>query len=627
MTKNDDQEPPAPDKPVWLWKGLIVDDVDEFDFDKLIASNVSADVNELSDTFLQAARQRGTDTPLTTVEKVELLIAAVTGMHFRPENKNEPYGPMMVMEGNRSPISSDFRSDIAVLTKITLRVRHPALRARLSDVCWLLDLSKHYLASDAVKAYVELVRGVVSGSFRYRFAESGGDISILQHETRDLLRRALWIARGSKNWNSEEAISAQRLVVEAREYALGARALIPLLWFSELDLEQGISDPSEIGRSIEAVLCDVEHSDHIVVELWRLAARGFHNAARPQDKARCLVEAAESFVRMAEAQTQSAMIAANHLSNAVAQLTGIPSQKQRRNELQHRLVDVQRGIADEMTAISVPLDLNATICIVLESLKNRSLIDSLFQVACLARSPDPHELRKSAAERARENPLSSLFSSVYLDRKGKFLHRTAAMGIGGDANDSAIERQVAQDESIRRTMVSKGAIEPALNMVSEHFHVSDDIMLPLMLLSPFVPTVLAHTFAEGLACLFQRNYVSAVYILTPLLEEALRHRLTLQGYDVSRFDPQTKTQQDRTISQLFEQMRSELESIFGVALIADLDRVFLSKEGPHLRHSLCHGLLSDGEPYGADAIYGCWLIYRICVLPLIQHRDKIALPA
>ena len=55
-------------------------------------------------------------------------------------------------------------------------------------------------------------------------------------------------------------------------------------------------------------------------------------------------------------------------------------------------------------------------------------------------------------------------------------------------------------------------------------------------------------------------------------------------------------------------MRTELDSIFGVPLTTDIENIFLKKPGPFLRHSLSHGLLHDGDPYGPDAIY-CLLAY------------------
>ena len=134
------------------------------------------------------------------------------------------------------------------------------------------------------------------------------------------------------------------------------------------------------------------------------------------------------------------------------------------------------------------------------------------------------------------------------------------------------------------------------------------------------------TFSRGFARFFHGDFVSGLYILTPLLENSLRHVLKSHGYDVTKFDDAKLTQEDRTISSLFDQMRQELVSVFGNAIVTDVENVFLKKSGPSLRHRLSHGLLHDGSPYGDDAIYGCWLIFHLCMLPLFDYREQLTLP-
>jgi hypothetical protein len=134
------------------------------------------------------------------------------------------------------------------------------------------------------------------------------------------------------------------------------------------------------------------------------------------------------------------------------------------------------------------------------------------------------------------------------------------------------------------------------------------------------------TYSRGFMRFFQGDFVSGLYILTPLLENSLRHVLKSHGHDVTKFDDAKLTQGDRTISSLFEQMRPELVSVFGDAIVTDIENVFLRKPGPYLRHSLSHGLLHDGDPYSDDAIYGCWLVFHLCMLPLFSYRTQLTLP-
>lgn len=159
-------------------------------------------------------------------------------------------------------------------------------------------------------------------------------------------------------------------------------------------------------------------------------------------------------------------------------------------------------------------------------------------------------------------------------------------------------------------------------IMSQHF-MPEDVLVLILQQSPFVPHELLGTFSRGFLRFFQGDFTSAAYILTPLLENSLRHVLRMNGHDVTTFDDASQTQQDRTISVLFEQMRDELDLAFTKPITTDIENVFLKHPGPHLRHDLAHGLAHDSTPYGSDAIYACWLIFRLCLLPLFPYHDQL----
>ena len=308
------------------------------------------------------------------------------------------------------------------------------------------------------------------------------------------------------------------------------------------------------------------------------------------------------------------------------ELHGIPGKKERRRELRHRLIDVQAGIVDEMSVFSHPTNLEEIIKHVQQQMPRPSLRDKLFVFAALSRSPDPAQLTADAAKSIREHPLASLASAAHYDSEGKVIHRSDGAGFGGGENDAVIQRQIAQDEGIRRHITASGQIEPARQSIATDHYLTEDTFAHLLVHNPFVPRDVVMTYSRGFVRFFQGDFTSGLYILTPLLENSLRHVLKSHGHDVTIFDDATMTQQDRTISSLFEQMRKELDSIFGRAITTDIENVFLRKPGPYIRHSLSHGLLHDGPPYGDDAIYACWLIFHLCVLPQFPYRIQLTLP-
>lgn len=617
MTEQE-QTPPLP---VWLQATLA--DVKQADLEAPIVGSSTADCREFSTLYRDAANAiEGDDQLQRSTRLVFHMLSAVTEMHFKPDQRHEPFGAMMTLgDGRRTAIPSDFRDRVDALAAVAERATNPVLRARLSDVCWLLDRKRAALGTAAAAAYSAIVREVDAGRLKFQYIK---EESVLVPGVKDYLRRALQIG-WAIGWDKPESRVARNLVIELRRRALEKQQPIPINWFSNLDIDFKVSDPSLVAADLENFLVSVSPQEdvHAIVRLWQLAAIGYRLAKKNDDKNRCHTEVAERLALHAETNSEHAFYAAQFLSDAISELNGIPGKRDRRTELRHRLVDIQTRIPEEMSSFSQEMDLSKIVEETQKSFEGKTLLHRLFAFAFLDRSPDPQKLIVTAKEMIEKHPLSSMFATSHVDRQGKVIHRSEGADLGGDGR-SAIQRQIAQAESIRRHISVAGPIMAARQLIlNEHF-VSEDVFATLLQHSGFVPRELVLTFATGFSRFFQGDFISALYILTPLLENSLRYVLKQNGHDVSIFDDATQTQQDRTISALFEQMRADLDSIFTTAITTDIENVFLSKIGPHLRHSVAHGLLHDGDPRGTDAIYACWLIFRLCLLPLFPHREELA---
>jgi hypothetical protein len=627
MPDNKQNEERAGNSPqISPWLRATLGDLADFDFEAPVAESGSAESQELGDLYRRAANPgENNEVPDTPAGRVFAMLWAVANMHFRPKQPNDPFGAMLVLaDGGRSALPADFRGPpIEVLSQMASRAKHPVLRARLADVCWLLDQKRSTLAATASEAYVEIVEKVDAGQLKFRF---DNEPDALTYEAADLLRRGLQIGHAIGR-DKPGSLAPRKMVAALRARAFEKRLPHPALWFAHLDLDYGISDPGNVGKEVELLIPTLppDTDPHSILELWRLAARAYHFAKRDDDKYRARSGAAEQLASMGQ-QQPSAMLGAQFLAEAIAELHGVPNKKERRRELNHLLVDVQTGIADEMSTFSVPLDVTEIIRNTEQGVRGRSLRDQLFIFAGLARSPEPSDLVDKAKKKIAKYPLSSLFGVSHLDGEGKVVHRSEGADFGDSEDSSAVAREIAADEKHRRQVAVAGWIEPARRAIGGDHYLTDDSLGHLLAHSPFVPRDLLMTFCRGFVRFFQGDFVSALYILAPLLENSLRHVLKSHGHDVSKFDDANLTQQDRTISILFGQMRDELDSIFGKAHTTDIENVFLKKPGPYLRHALSHGLLHDGDPYGPDAIYACWLIFHLCVLPLSPYRKQIHLP-
>ncbi|WP_245322165.1 hypothetical protein [Bradyrhizobium sp. LTSPM299] len=579
-TSGDSVDDTAPLQPPWT--EVTLDDVYQVDFEGPVRHSDSADAAELGDIYRKVVEETRPSAE-TAAFRVYSMLAAIMGMHFKPNEPNQPFGAMVVFaDGRRSAIPADFRDAVGVLAEMAERSEHPVLRARLADICWLLDRKRGRLGVAAATAYVEIVSRVDAGPLRFRFDTD--QTGALRHQARDLLKRALFIGRGTgmdKNGPSE----AQKLVSDLRKRSVEKQQPRPAQMFGHLDLYFRISDAAQVGKDVETLITrlPVETDLHALVDLWRLAARAYHLAKLDNDKNRSQSAAAELLVTIAQRQP-SAMLAAHTLTEAVGELHGVPGTKDRRKELRHLLVDVQAGIVDEMSSFSHPINLEEIAKSVEARMQRLNLLDKLFVFAALSQSPDPAELVADAERSISEHPLSSLFGVSHHDHDGKVIYRSEGAGLGDSAGDSAVRHQIARDEGIRRHITASAEIDVARRSIVEGHYLSEEIFVFLLEKSPFVPRGLVMTYSHGFTRFFQGDFISALYVLTPLLEASLRHVLKGHGHDVTKMDDATKSQEDRTISSLFEQMREELDSIFGRAITTDIENVFLKKPGPYIRH-------------------------------------------
>jgi hypothetical protein len=604
------------------WLQATLEDIHSVDIDAPLAGCREANCRVIGDIYHAAASDLKSDNEADRSKcLVYHMLAAAMHMHFKPHERHEPFGPILVMDGRRSAIPSDFRAQVDAFAIAAERTKNPVLKARLADLCWLLDRKKAALGFIALTSYVEIVAGMETRELTHRTLDASG---ALHHKSRDLLLRALCIGQ-SLGRDKSETLAAQDAVRRLRNQSLTDGSQVEVLRFAALDLDFGVSEPVEVAAGIETVLArgNSNNDRHSEVELWRLAARAYGYAKSDADRDRCLSRAADVLEKEAEAVGGSAMLSSHFLVQAITQLGRIPGQRERRKALRHKLIDVQANVIEEMNSFGQKIDLTDIADATKEQIGKRALFDQLFIFAFLSNIPEPDHLRDEAIQSIRDHPLSSMFATSHMDREGKVLHRSKGGLPGNEGQEDAIRVQIARSESLRRSLVAEGTVAAARAHINVQHMIDVELFALLMEHSPFVPDNLVRTFATGFARFFQGDFISATYVLTPLLENSLRHVLKNHGHDVTIFDDATQTQQDRTISSLYEQMRPELDAIFGMALISDIDRVFLSKPGPHLRHAVAHGLLADGDPFGADAVYGCWLIWRLCLAPLVPHRDQI----
>ncbi len=213
LMSNEAESGTSPEEPA-RWLQATAEDFSAVDLNKPVATSSSVDTRELSGTLNQFVKtleglQRAPE------ERVYLMLGAVCSFHFKPSDREEPFGPMMQFDNRRTAIPSDFKgAPASTLASNMERIENPAVRARVADVVWLLDRKQATAAWTAVDSYIEIVKSVRDGSKSF-FSDNGvHGFEIAAH-----LRRCIQIAR-AVGWRSQRprrsAISCQSCALRQR---------------------------------------------------------------------------------------------------------------------------------------------------------------------------------------------------------------------------------------------------------------------------------------------------------------------------------------------------------------------------------------------------------------------------
>lgn len=613
------QDQPQPPKPV------TVEEFDAVDFEAGLPETKVAP-QEFWTPFNEKARQAH-EKQEHGASRVYSLMSGICGMHLKPHDRAEPWGPMFVTTTGRSIIPSDLKGEQnAALLAIVDRIKNPGLRARIADIAWTNDRKgAGRAASVAVAAYQESAEGLMDGKFKPRFEDIG-------HPSFDALKdvqRAFAIAqattkkdsKGRAQFSDRLKATALKLYNVTRE----AKAYVAFHQTAELMLHHELIEPAVVAKDLEALAATKPENGYAmpIKSLWEFAAQLHRNAGDKDGEQRCRFEGVKQTLEMRKQVNGSAMAEAHWVHQAILELRHVEGQDEFEAKLRDELRALQGKSTKEMGQFSQKIDLTEMRKKAEEFFKELPLSHCLLEFGHIAYPTPIEQLKHEARESLEKFPMQAMFSASHIDNEGKPIAKSPGADFKGEQSEEWYRQQALRNEDLRRQMIVNGHLHPARIMIHARFQIEERHIAPIVYNSPFVPESQAPLVTLGLARFFQGDFMSATHLLIMQLEPCLRHILKMNGHDpVKQRDDGTEEEFD--INGMFKHMRPELVAIFGEDLVYELDLLFVGRPGPSLRNDLAHGLLSAGACFHHHVVYGCWMIYRLSMAFLEEQWMQLA---
>ena len=291
------------------------DDLAAVDLEAPIRDSKKVDCSSLSGLY-RAASSQHQQSGSETAARVFGLVSDVARMHFKPEDRAEPYGPMFVMNRRSNIIPSDLHVDQSdVFAAIAADIENPGMRARRSDLAWLNDRKLSAMAQLSVDAYCDAVQAVLDGKAEF----SHDSRTASSHDGSEMLHRACQIANAT-GWKDPEGTRLKSLVQVVTRDASDREDHRGFLNVAERCLQYRVDDPVTLASEAEKLVSTNDPDAFTSRELWELAALAHRQSGNDSERDRCLVAGAECLVALADAEGGRGMVAASHLMHAIEAL-------------------------------------------------------------------------------------------------------------------------------------------------------------------------------------------------------------------------------------------------------------------------------------------------------------------
>lgn len=540
------------------------------------------------------------------------LLENICSMTLSPDNSNQPYKPSWELGGKRSPIPDDLtENDLQFLKIIVPLIENHWLKARLADLIWIQKRKGEYNnAIIAIDSYIQIplnerIREPEVRTCWYRAIDltkmlGGGAGNRLENIQNALFERFDEVTATDRLMGVHIARLLDHVGLTSAQYATVADKLV--------SLAQSLKSQSQL---LEA--------KQYFESASRFYAQGNDSAASANatyHHARCHIDEAENNLNT---EKQNNLLAADRYEKAIQLLRSIPAKERTPLGIDELLIDLHRKLKETCVASledmklteTQGIDISQLIKSATDAVTGKNLLDALAIFVSLSPLQDHNTLSQLALELQEYTPISSKIPVTAMSIDARVIHKSTTNETSNAKSASRFDCSMQlYNNSVN--LAAQSRIIPALNVLkTEHYLSLDDFHI-IASNSSIVPPGRERLFAKGLYAGYNGDYVTALHLLTPQVENMVRYHLNEVGVTTSTLDLDG-IMMEIGLSSLLE--KSEVEQIFGEEISYEICALFCHQLGSNFRNNIAHGLAGEDECNSLHGVYTWWFVLRLVFMP------------
>ncbi len=492
-------------------------------------------------------------------------------------------------------------------------------RAKINDFLWVAekDFSAAKSAEKYYRAHVESTEGF--------------DLNFMA------INRLVFLAKKLSSKETDDTIRKRLLIKVMDQYDNEDHGrilyLIQTAMYEKVDTDYLIQYTEKILNT-----CDDQSYDFYIIGEFCDVLEQLYYTKNKWQKKRCVSEPKLIEIRRRKAQAiltaertlneQNAgnlMRSVHLLKDVVNLLKTITGTEAERKEILKKIDAIEKKMISEMPVFSAKHDNSETVKQLIRQLEVLDKEEALCYFALFIPLPEKSRIEESVTKSADAIGFGGLFPVGILGKDGKSIAKSRPIKKSGDEIDSAaFQESVERRASEFMGYFSQIMIGNTLHYIRSKFKVEEKDIREIVENSIIVPEDRREAYVKGLMAGFSGDFLIALSILVPQVENSVRELALECGEPVYNLN-EDGIEEIKTMHAVLELdgVREHLDEDFLLAL----KTVFCSKFGFNMRNDIAHGLLSDKQFQSFHALYTWWFILKICYMFCgklqVENRIKV----
>lgn len=333
-----------------------------------------------------------------------------------------------------------------------------------------------------------------------------------------------------------------------------------------------------------------------------------------KDKEKQIIETRRALIDLYKkmADGRNAFGGVHCLKLALKELRKIPNTEQERQELHKELSELQAATMTQTHSHRIPLDANKETEALRKCMDTTDVQQLLYLLVSVTDISGYERTKNELINDKTKHIFSALFSNVILDERGKTVAYLPTLNHTEPEKDKhALEAHMCFYLQEHYALTASIYIRPVVwrikSLSEDYLGICQKIVSDCF----FIPEDRKEAFSKGLAAGMDGDYITALSILLPQLENAIRCLAEDLGGVVYGMS-EDGTERVRTMDDIIS-LKEVTDGIHEDILI-NIQALFLSRYGANLRNCIAHGMVSDSSFQSALCMYAWAFIFRLCYM-------------